>query len=179
MPETRMTMQHEIEPRKSDAKTDNLFGLTRSEIDAIEVLGFQLYEQGRTAEAQTIFQGLIVLDRRMYQGYAGMGAVALAEQKLEQAAEWLAQAVERNPNDPTVQANLGETLLRLGRFEPAAAAFEKALALDPEQKDPGANRARAIVSGMKLVVQELQKTGTERHEQNAEAKQLSPSQSDK
>jgi tetratricopeptide (TPR) repeat protein len=179
MPEAKMTMQHETEPRKSDALTDCLFGLTRSELHAIEVLGFQLYEQGRTVEAQTIFQGLIALDRRMYQGYAGMGALALAEQNLEQAADWLTQAVERNANDPTVQANLGETLLRLGRFEPAAAAFEKALQLDPEQKDPGANRARAIVSGMKLIIQELQKSDTEMHEQNAEAKQLGPLQSDK
>lgn len=165
MPEARMTMQHDIEPRKANTPTDCLFGLTRSELDAIEVLGFQLYEQGRMLEAQAIFQGLIVLDRRMYQGYAGMGALAMAEQKLEQAAEWLTQAVERNGNDPTVQANLGETLLRLGRFEPAAAAFEKALQLDPEQKDPGANRARAIVSGMKVVIQELQKAGAEIHEQ--------------
>jgi Flp pilus assembly protein TadD len=61
--------------------------------------------------------------------------------------------------DPTVHANLGETLLRLGRFEPAAAEFDKALQLDPEQKDPGANRARAILSGMKLVIDELQKAG--------------------
>ncbi len=178
MPEPRMTVQQEIEPRKSDALTDSLFGLTQGELDAIEVLGFQLYEQGRTVEAQTIFQGLIALDRRMYQGFAGMGAVALAEQKLEQAAEWLMQAVERNTNDPTVQANLGETLLRLGRFEPAAAAFERALQLDPEKKDPGANRARAIVAGMKVMIQELQKAGTEIHEQGAEAKQLSPSRSD-
>jgi tetratricopeptide (TPR) repeat protein len=179
MPEAKMTMEHEIEPRKTEVSTDCLFGLTRSELHAIEVLGFQLYEQGRTAEAQAIFQGLIALDRRMYQGYAGMGALALAEQKLEQAADWLMQAVERNANDPTVQANLGETLLRLGRFEPAAAAFEKTLQLDPERKDPGANRARAIVSGMKLIIQELQKTGTEMQGQSAEAKQLGPSQSDK
>ena len=179
MAEARMTMQHEIESRASESPIDSLFGLTRSELHAIEVLGFQLYEQGRNVEAQAIFHGLIALDRKMYQGYAGMGALALAEQKLEEAADWLTKAVERNSNDPTVQANLGETLLRLGRFEPAAAAFEKALQLDPEEKDQGANRARAIVSGMKFVIQEVQKAGKEIHDQNAEAKQLSPSYSDK
>jgi tetratricopeptide (TPR) repeat protein len=179
MPEARMTMQHEIEPRTSEAPLDSIFGLTRNELHAIEVLGFQLYEQGRAVEAQAIFQGLIALDRKMYQGYAGMGALALAELKLEEAADWLMKAVERNSNDPTVQANLGETLLRLGRFEPAAAAFEKALQLDPDRKDQGANRARAIVSGMKFVIQEVQKADKEMHEQNAEAKQLGRSQSDK
>jgi tetratricopeptide (TPR) repeat protein len=98
MPETRMTMQQEKEPRRSEVLGEKLFGLTRAELNAIEVLGFQLYEQGRTADAQTIFEGLIALDRRMYQGYAGMGALALAEQKLDEAVEWLTQAVERNGN---------------------------------------------------------------------------------
>lgn len=155
MSEARMTVQQETETIQSNAATEYLFGLTRSELDAIEVLGFQLYEQGRTVEAQVIFQGLIALDQRMYKGYAGMGALALAEQKLDEAVEWLKLAVERNAEDPTVHTNLGETLLRLGRFEQAATEFEAALRLDPEQKNPGASRARAIVSGMKRIVQEL------------------------
>jgi cytochrome c-type biogenesis protein CcmH/NrfG len=149
------TLTVQVEPRRSKVVAD-LFGLTRDEMDAIEVLGFHLYEQGRSIEAQAIFQGLIALDHRMYQGYAGMGALAMAEEKLDEASQWLTKAVQRNPHDPTVQANLGETLLRLGRFDAAGAAFEKALQLDPEQKDPGVNRARAIVAGIKHMVHDLQ-----------------------
>ncbi|MBI1790021.1 MAG: tetratricopeptide repeat protein [Acidobacteria bacterium] len=59
--------------------------------------------------------------------------------------------------DPTVQANLGEALLRQGKFEEATKAFEKALALDPNEEDPGANRARAIIDGMELVVAEIER----------------------
>ena len=131
-----------------------LFGLGKAELDAIEVLGFELYLQGRTRDADAIFSGLIALNDRMYQGYAGKGALALAEERLEEALGWLNQAAERNSNDPTIHANLGETLLRQGRYSQAAVEFEKALALDPGEEDPSANRARAILAGMTAMVQE-------------------------
>src|SRR5690349_18728885 len=89
-----------------------IYGLTKNELDAIEVLGFELYQQGRTEEARTIFDGLIALNEHLYHGYAGKGALALAEEKLDEAASWLTQALERDSGDPTVHANLGETLLR-------------------------------------------------------------------
>ena len=133
-----------------------LHGLSKAELDAIEVLGFQLYQQGRNREADTIFGGLIALNSRMYKGYAGKGALALAELRLDEALTWLKQALERNPDDPTVHANLGETLLRLNRFDEAAAHFERALALDPEETDDGANRARAILAGMRAIVRETE-----------------------
>ena len=132
-----------------------LFGLSKPELDAIEVLGFELYQQGQFQQAEAIFNGLIALDERSYRGYAGMGALALADEKLEEAAGWLVQALELDARDPTVHANLGETWLKLGRFDQAAAEFEQALALDPEQRDLGANRARAILSGMKTMIEEL------------------------
>jgi tetratricopeptide (TPR) repeat protein len=160
MPEPKMTTEAEGEVRKSDALLDNVFGLNKQELDAIEVLGFQLYEQGRNAEAQSIFRGFIALNQRRYTGYAGMGALALAERKLDEAARWLEQALERNADDPTVHANLGETLLRLGQFEPARAEFEKAFQLDPQQKDLGANRARALLAAMKVVIEEMQKNAS-------------------
>ena len=40
----------------------------------------------------------------------------LAEERLDEAATWLSQALERNDTDPTVHANLGETLLATGPF---------------------------------------------------------------
>jgi Flp pilus assembly protein TadD len=134
-----------------------VFGLSKKDLDSLEVLGFLLFEQGREKDAETIFSGLAALDSRRHTGFAGMGALALVEQKIGDAVKWLRDAVERNPNDPTVRANLGEALLKEGKFEEAAAEFEKALLLDPEGKDPGANRARAILSGMANIAADLQR----------------------
>jgi tetratricopeptide (TPR) repeat protein len=134
-----------------------MLGLAKQEVEAIAVLGFQLYEQGKVSEAETIFNGLIVLDSHVYYGYAGLGAMALAEEKLEEAIRWLTRATELNPKDPTVHANLGEALLRHARFSDAAAELHTALTLDAEQKDPGTNRARAILNGMQIVIQQAQR----------------------
>ena len=56
----------------------------------------------------------------------------------------------------TVQANLGEVLLRQGKLEEAKKHLERAFQLDPGHNDPGANRARALVSGLDMIVKELQ-----------------------
>ena len=134
-----------------------MFGLAKQEIEAIATLGFQLYEQGKVADAELIFNGLIALDSHVYYGYAGLGALALAEEKLDEASRWLTRAAELNPQDPTVHANFGEALLRQANFEEAAAEFQKALSLDPNGSDPGANRARAILSGMRTLLQEIER----------------------
>ncbi|MBI1787448.1 MAG: hypothetical protein HYR60_07850 [Acidobacteria bacterium] len=76
------------------------------------------------------------------------------------ARQWLdrpqpALAAARKPDDASIRANLGEVLLRLARFEEASAEFQRALALAPDGRDPGANRARAILHGMEVAMREL------------------------
>ena len=110
-------------------------------------------------QAAEIFRGLMSLDNNNYLGFAGMGAVALAQEPpvLDSSVTFLKRATELNSTDPSIYANLGEAYLRQGKFDDAAATFEKALDLDPEEEDPGANRARAIIDGMEIVIGELQK----------------------
>jgi tetratricopeptide (TPR) repeat protein len=132
------------------------FGLAKQEVEAIAALGFQLYEQGKMTDAECIFNGLIALDSKLYYGYAGLGAMTLAEEKLEESVRWLSRAAELNASDPTVHANLGEALLRQGRFKDAAEQFQIAMKQDPKAKDPGANRARSILAGLQIAIQEMQ-----------------------
>jgi cytochrome c-type biogenesis protein CcmH/NrfG len=134
---------------------NDVVGLDSSQLDALAILGSNLYEQGRSRDAATIFEGLIALDANNYYGYAGMGALALCEEKLDEALDYLQTAAHLNPDDPTVHANMGETLLRKAQFNEAAAEFEKALKLDPDQRDPGANRARGILQGMHAAIKEM------------------------
>jgi Flp pilus assembly protein TadD len=90
---------------------------------------------------------LSALDPALYLGHAGLGAIDLIEERLDSALAKLGRAAELNPRDPAVQANLGEALLRAGRFSDASRCFERALQLDP--LDAGANRARAIIAALK------------------------------
>jgi Flp pilus assembly protein TadD len=88
-----------------------------------------------------------------------MGAVALAKEPpaLDDAVTHLTQAAKLDSTDASVQANLGEALLRQGKLDDASKAFEKAMKLDPNRQDAGANRARAIINGLDVVAGELRK----------------------
>lgn len=133
--------------------------LTKDQLDAIAVLGYRFFEQGKNRDAETLFEGLIALDPKLYYGYAGLGAMALRDERLDEAVDQLSQAAALKPEDATVYANLGEALLRQAKFTEAASEFEHALKLDPDHRDPGANRARAILNGLHLVVNEIQRVG--------------------
>lgn len=137
------------------APLNTFIGLGPEQVQAIAAIGYTSYEQGKIEEAEEIFQGLIALDSSKYFGYAGLGAIELSRGNVEAAQGHLSDALARHPDEPTVLSNLGEVLLRQGKAEEAAAAFQKALALDPDGRDPGANRARAILQGMNVVLQEM------------------------
>jgi len=131
--------------------------LGEKQVPGMAALAFNMYQQGRLKEAETIFGGLTVVAPGSYYGFAGLGAVALAKNPpdLDSALTNLSKAAELNPNDTSVQANLGETLIRLGKISDAKAHLEKTFQLDPGHNDPGANRARAIVGGLNIIAQQL------------------------
>lgn len=136
----------------------NVFlGVSTEQIQAFAALGFASYQQGRNDEAREIFEGLIALDSTSYYGWAGLGAIELTEDNLGAAELSLLSAVQRNAADSTVLANLGEVYLRKGDAAKATEYLQQALALDPGGQDPATNRARAILQGMLLVLDEIEK----------------------
>lgn len=137
--------------------------LTNDQVRYLASVGFNLYEQGKTEDAKTMFNGLVAANDSYY-GYAGLGAIALAQNppELDVAFENLKKAEERNPDDPTVHANIGEVFLRRVKFEDAAAEFHKAFELDPEKRDAGANRARALIAALSSVAHEIEKAAVNR-----------------
>ena len=125
-----------------------LFGVSKAQLAEMASLGHQLWKQGRRVEAQKIFRALIALDERSYYGHAGMGLVAMSQEDLATAEHYLNKAFELEPSDASVAVNLGEVLLRQGKLEPAIAALESASKLDSSGSNPGATRARAILTGI-------------------------------
>jgi Flp pilus assembly protein TadD len=133
--------------------------LTTQQIEGFASLGYNLYQQGKLDDARKMFEGLTAVAPDSYYGFAGLGALALAKEPpdLSTALTNLQKASQLSPNSPSVHANLGETLLRMGKLQESAAEYRKAIDLDPEKKDPGANRARTIILGLKVVTEEAQK----------------------
>jgi tetratricopeptide (TPR) repeat protein len=137
----------------------SVFGVTDKQIQAQAALGYNLYQQGKLKEAEVIFRSLTAVNTKSPYGYAGLGAIALAKRPkdLNAAYENISKAASLAPRDATIQSNLGEVLLRQGKFDEAGQQFKKALELDPDGRDPGANRARALLSGLNAVASEVQR----------------------
>ncbi|HEX3819590.1 MAG TPA: hypothetical protein VHW45_04625 [Candidatus Sulfotelmatobacter sp.] len=137
---------------------DVTHSVPESQLQAIAALGFNFYQQGRLKEADTAFRFLKLLHPQAYYAHAGLGVVAMAKQPpdLEEACQSLSRAAELNADDASVQASLGEAFLRVGEMEKAAAHLKRAVELDPQQKDPGAARARAILVGLSSIVRQIQ-----------------------
>ena len=131
--------------------------LSENQLAALAALGFRFYEQGNLRDAQTLFEWLTVLDPNLYFGHAGLGAMALRNEELDDAVRHLQRAAELKTQDPAVYANLGEALLRQANFAEAATAFERALKLDPAERNPSANRARAILQGMRHAASQIKR----------------------
>jgi tetratricopeptide (TPR) repeat protein len=131
---------------------------TKDQLNSIALFALDYYRQGKVSEAETMFKGLVIADNSFY-GYAGLGAIALSQDppRLEDAFTYLSIATDMKPEDPSAHANLGEVLLRQSKFQEAAGQFQKAIELDPQGHDAGANRARAMLAGLQLMVTEHQR----------------------
>lgn len=171
MPQQQLSATEVAKRLSAGEQLASILGLSELKLQAIAALGYGLYQQGKYDEATTLFRGVIAADTNCYFGYAGLGAVALASKPpdLATAAENLSKAVELNPNDATVRANLGEVLIRQGKLEEAKTHLERAFQLDPGHNDPGANRARALVAGLDMIMKEVQKRAESQSVQRAKA----------
>ena len=108
-------------------------------------LGLALMARGRRKEAQASFRRALVLGSQP-ETHASLGQLLLEQGKLEEALKSFSAAAQRNPSLVDAQAGLGETLWKLGRIAEAQAAYEKAVALEPDA-DTQANLALLLFAG--------------------------------
>lgn len=115
-------------------------------------IGAIYYQQGNFDKARTIFEGLVELDPESANAHSALGGLLTLQQEDEAAIEHLKKAIEINPSQIAPYVNLGEIYIRQQRIEEAVANLKKAVELDPDERDAGANRARAMVLGIYQVI---------------------------
>ena len=122
--------------------------------------GVMFYQQGNYEKARAIFEGLVELDPQSAEAHSALGALLTLQQEDEPALEHLHKAIEINPFQIAPFVNLGEIYIRQQKIEEAVANLKKAIHLDPNEKDAGANRARAMILGIYQIIQ-MDKQGGE------------------
>ena len=102
-------MQDKIADLMNNNEIRQSLQLNEVQFQGTVALAYNMYEQGKMHEAETLFGGLSVINPQSYYGFAGLGAIALAKRPpdLDSAFKNLSTAEQLNPNDTSVQANLG------------------------------------------------------------------------
>lgn len=131
---------------RGDISLRELHGISPREMLEMAVSGYAMYGQGRYREAEVIFGGLSALDPSESYYRTALGAIHLAQEKVDDALREFDQAMRLNPKDLAACVNRGEAHLRLGNVADAARDFKQAISLDPQAKDPLTLRARALAA---------------------------------
>ncbi len=159
-----------------EATFQDLFELSDEVLLTWAQYGYNLYNQGKYDEAETIFRGLVALNPNVSYYHTALGAVLEAQEKYDDAVEVFNKALELDSNDICALANRGEIYLRQGKIEQAAEDFRRAIELDEKrikeamekgekvEADPAAQRARALAKVTYEVFKEVEKKFREAQE---------------
>jgi tetratricopeptide (TPR) repeat protein len=135
-----------------------LQGMTMEEAYAIAEQAFTLFSEGKQTDAKTIVEALVLANPK--DGYL-RGLLASFYQRMDlvdEAIEEYQVAIELNPSNLKAQVNLGELLLKAGRFEDAMKHLQAAVSLDANGNDPATIRAKALARATAAVMEQLLKS---------------------
>jgi tetratricopeptide (TPR) repeat protein len=85
--------------------------------------GFTLFRSGRFQEAEARYASVLSKDHDNFQALVSLGHLALLSNRLAEAKDILAEAVERRPDDRS-KILLAETFYRLDDFRHSASLFQ-------------------------------------------------------
>lgn len=126
-----------------------LRGMSRQKLFRLAEAGHIKFKYGRVAEAEKIFEALLILDHRSAYFHAVMGAIHQKLGRTVQAVVEYSKAIQSNPKDVASFVNRGEIFLRNKDFRRAAEDLRSAILLDTSGRNLWANRARSLVIALK------------------------------
>lgn len=121
---------------------------TPDEIRLVAELGYALAEQGRNAEAITIFEGLASLTPATAYFQSVLGALWLREKEPETALPYLDAAVAADPGDVTSLINRGEVYVQLNNLRAAERDLQSVIEIADSTKQPLAEKCATRARGL-------------------------------
>lgn len=114
---------------------------SRTEADRTRLqFGMALLGQGRMAEAEAIFRGLLRQNPADADALYHLGLLMIATGKAERGADLIGRSIRLNPGFAPAYCNRGAALAALKRPAEALACYDKAVALQPGFADAHYNR---------------------------------------
>ncbi len=126
------TKQKKQQPKPSNSEIAKLFATA---------LGH--HQSGRLAEANVIYQRILLADPKHSDSLHLSGMVAYAAGDLPKALELIGAAVKLQPRADIYLGNYGNVLRASGRLDEAIAVYQKAIASNPKNPTPFSNLGNA------------------------------------
>jgi Flp pilus assembly protein TadD len=131
--------------KKGELRLAELLGMDAKQVAALVLMSHTQFMQGQLQKAQSILEGLIVLDPSNAYAHGLLGAIYQKKEDSRMAVAHYSQALTLFPDDIDSLVNRGEIYLKTGLFQEAALDLKKAISLDPDRKHPAANRGRLLM----------------------------------
>jgi tetratricopeptide (TPR) repeat protein len=129
-------------------------GLDNENILALAVYARELVDNGRLDDAQTLLEGLVVLDPQNPYLHTCLGALYMQKGYAEHAKAEFLYSLSLDDSDIAANTYLGEL-----HVEAAVKYLTRAVELDPESRDPYANRARTLAAMVSTIAREVAEKG--------------------
>ena len=143
-PDNPMPLPSQIPVRKPQAYVKAVAPQPKSQVAASFKQGLALHQQGQLAQAQLVYQQVLVKEPQHFDALHLSGVIAFQSKKPTLAVELIGKALEINPNDSAAYSNRGLALKALKRLEEALASFDRAIAIKPDYAQAYSNRGLAL-----------------------------------
>jgi len=125
-----------------------LQGMTMEEAYNLAEVGFKLFQESKYHDAKTVFEGLVISNPYDAYFHTMLGACYHELDMTDEALAQYAAAIEIDDTALHAYVNRAEILALRGEVKEALDDLEKAVALDPDGKDPAAERARTLAAAI-------------------------------
>jgi tetratricopeptide (TPR) repeat protein len=107
--------------------------------------GHSFHQQGKLHQAETSYEAALKIDPRNFDLLHMFGVLQGQLGNLNQAVDFLLQAIAIYPHLALAHANLASSFQQLGRLEEAAASYDKAIEIDPNDAQTYHDRAVVLL----------------------------------
>ena len=123
--------------------------------DIVKNIGYILIAQGKTDEAIVAIKKARENDPKDLNLLLNEAQLYIQLKDMEKFGTLMQEAIQLDPENPTLFFNLGVVNQNEGKKEEAIGYYKKAIELDPEYGDAYMNLAVAILSGEQAIVDEM------------------------
>ncbi len=116
----------------------------REQVEVKYLLGYCYELTGRYSEAEVLYKELLTSAPDRYEGYHGLGSLAVRSGEAEAAVKYLTRAQELGGQTADIYYLLGRARLRAGNYSVALEDFDRAVQLEPNRADIRYQRAQAL-----------------------------------